>query len=99
MKDRILTLHPAGKSGVTIERAKYDQIKSAILTSLQEVEVLGFKDLGQMVKIKLAGKFNGSISWYYTTVKLDLEARGMIERVPNKTPQLLRLQKQESRLA
>ncbi|MFW9802882.1 MAG: DUF6958 family protein [Candidatus Thorarchaeota archaeon] len=95
MNDRILTLHPAGKSGVNIERAKYDQIKSAILTSLQEVEVLGFKDLREMVQSKLSSKFNGSISWYYTTVKLDLEARGLIERVPDKTPQLLRLRKHD----
>ena len=29
--------------------------------------------------------------WYLTTVKLDLEARNIIERIPNKSPQQLRL--------
>ena len=40
---------------------------------------------------QLDGNFDGSIGWYVTTVKLDLEARGVIERVPNVTPQQLRL--------
>lgn len=42
------------------------------------------KDLTEEVRHKLAGHFDGSISWYVTTVKLDLEARGMTERVPRK---------------
>ncbi|MHA2005422.1 MAG: DUF6958 family protein [Candidatus Thorarchaeota archaeon] len=95
MPDRILTLHPSGKNGVNIELIKYNQIKSAILESIQEVEAIGFKDLRNTVRTRLEGAFDGSISWYYTTVKLDLEARGIIERVPNKTPQLLRLRKQD----
>jgi hypothetical protein len=31
-----------------------------------------------------------SVGWYVTTVKLDLEARKRIERVPGSNPQLLR---------
>ena len=31
-----------------------------------------------------------SVGWYATTVKLDLEARGLIERVPDARPQRLR---------
>ena len=38
-------------------------------------------------------KFDGSISWYVTTIKLDLEARGIIERIPKKRPQTLKLNK------
>ncbi len=33
--------------------------------------------------------FDGSVMWYYTTVKLDLEARGEIRRVPGSRPQLI----------
>jgi hypothetical protein len=95
MTERILTLHPEGKSGVKIDRHKYDQIKSAIIESLEAGEEMQFKELRRVVLHKLEGSFEGSISWYYTTVKLDLEARGQIERVSNKTPQMLRLRRQD----
>jgi hypothetical protein len=32
----------------------------------------------------------GSVTWYTVTVKLDLEARGEIERVPRSRPQRVR---------
>ncbi len=35
--------------------------------------------------------FEGSIRWYVETVKLDLESCGLVERLPNTRPQLLRL--------
>ena len=36
MKDeRILTLHPEGKKGVSILRSKYDPVRSAMLKSLR----------------------------------------------------------------
>jgi len=38
----------------------------------------------------LKGKFSGNISWYAETVKLDLEARKIIERTSSK-PQKYRL--------
>jgi hypothetical protein len=93
MTERILTLHPEGKEGVNIEKVKYDQVKSAILETLQGIEEMSFNRLGKEVKAKLSGSFEGSVSWYYTTVKLDLEARGLIERIPDQKPQLLRLTK------
>ena len=40
------------------------------------------------------GKFKGSIGWYYTTVKLDLEARGIIIVDRTKSPQLMCLSKE-----
>ena len=51
---------------------------------IQEELHNGRKDLTEEVRHKLAGHFDGSISWYVTTAKLDLEARGMTERVPKK---------------
>jgi hypothetical protein len=36
-------------------------------------------------------EFRGSIGWYTTIIKLDLEARGLIELIPDKKPQHLRL--------
>jgi hypothetical protein len=40
---------------------------------------------------KFIQEFRGSIGWYTTIVKLDLEARRLIERIPDKKPQHLRL--------
>ena len=92
MEDRIMTLHPdPQKEGVNIDRKKYEQIRSAILTALEEHGQLSFKELSNTVNQQLSGQFDGSISWYVTTVKLDLEARGEVERIPGSKPQTLRI--------
>ena len=93
-EEKILTLHPEpGKSGVNISRRKYDAIRQAIVDTIQEQGEVTFKGLTQDVRAKLEDAFEGSVSWYVTTVKLDLEARGVIERVPKSQPQRLRLVK------
>ena len=87
-----MTRHPdPGKSGVNISRQKYDAIRVAILDAIRARGEITFTELTQDVRIRLEGTFEGSISWYVTTVKLDLEARGLIERVPKSRPQRLRL--------
>jgi len=92
MEEKIMTRHPdPGKSGVNISRQKYDAIRAATLDAIGARGEITFKDLTQNVRTGLADRFDGSISWYVTTVKLDLEARGLIERVPKSRPQRLRL--------
>ena len=91
MTDRIMTLHPQGKSGVNIDREKYETMRHAILDSVQDDGEITFTELTEDVRRKLEGKFDGSINWYVTTVKLDLEARGVIERIPKSSPQRLRM--------
>ena len=88
---KVMTLHPEGKSGVNISRAKYDQMRDTILSVLDERHQMTSSDLGAEVASRLEGQFEGSISWYYTTVKLDLEARGLVERVDRGSPQRIRL--------
>ena len=56
---------------------------------LQEKGEMTFYGLNDEVGRQLEGNFEGSIGWYVTTVKLDLEARGVIERF-GKGPQRLR---------
>ena len=89
MSEKILTLHPAGKAGVNIDKQKYDTVREAIILSLREHDTLSFGELTAEVRKRLEGTFAGSISWYVTTVKLDLEARGEIARVPKSSPQRL----------
>ena len=93
MSERIMTLHPAGKEGVNIDQQKYQTIKQAILVSIEERGEIPFSELSATVEANLAEPFSGSIGWYTTTVKLDLEARGLVERIPGRSPQVLRLVK------
>ena len=91
MKDMILTLHPEKKKGVNISREKYEIIRKAVLATLNVKKEMTFTDLSHAVEKQVNGTFEGSVRWYVTTVKLDLEARGEIKRVQNSRPQLVRL--------
>jgi len=85
----------------TLNRKKYVVVKDAILAALSEnsnPEGLEFSQLEEKVGKYLAGQGvpnnmfpkPGSIRWYTKAVQLDLEARNIIERVPNKVPIQLR---------
>ena len=87
----IRTLHPEKKQGVNISREKYEMIRKAILCVLQEKKEITFMSLSRAVEKEVNGNFDGSVMWYVTTVKLDMEARGEVKRVPNSRPQLVRL--------
>lgn len=80
MTERVLTLHPEGKEGVNVSLEKYEAVREAILTVVDERGEVGFRELVDTVRGRLAGDFHGSVSWYATTVKLDLEARGELVR-------------------
>ncbi len=89
--ERIQTLHPEqGKRGVHIARDKYEAVRAAILDSLA-AGPMALTTLFEAVGERLGPGFEGSPGWYTMSVKLDLEARGVIERVPKASPQMLRL--------
>ena len=91
MKDMVKTLHPEKKQGVNISREKYEIIRKAIMSEMRTNKEMTFMKLSRAVEKEVRGKFDGSVMWYVTTVKLDLEARGELCRVPNSRPQLVRL--------
>ena len=91
MEERIMTRHPQGKSGVNISRRKYETMRDAIVDALAASGPMTHTDLVKDVETRLAGGFEGSVKWYLETVKLDLEAGGVVERVPGSRPQRLRL--------
>ena len=91
MKDKIRTLHPEKKQGVNISKEKYDVIRKGILCVMQTEKEITFMKLSRAVEKEVNGTFDGSVTWYVTTVKLDMEARGEIRRVPNSRPQLVKL--------
>ncbi|MEO1448661.1 MAG: hypothetical protein AAFV07_03990, partial [Bacteroidota bacterium] len=88
---QIMTLHPEGKQGVNILQRRYDVMRDFLLETIDQSGEISFGDLTQAAKAGLNGKFDGSIGWYVTTVKLDLEARQLIERIPGSSPQMIRM--------
>jgi hypothetical protein len=92
---KVQTRHPTpGKAMPRIDRAVYGAFRQAILEAVPASgDGLPFRELAPRVASLLprtAREQIGSVSWYATTVKLDLEARGEIERVPGSRPQRLR---------
>jgi hypothetical protein len=83
-----------------LKEEKYTIIKDAILSVLgpPEKPEFTFDQLSKKVKSFLeAGDTDmslfpkpGSVRWYTKTVQLDLEARGLIERIPKSSPMKLK---------
>jgi len=87
-----LTIHPEPKKqGVRIEKEKYDVVRNAILENLRVYGPITFTRLGNLLEEQMIKNFDGSVMWYYTTVKLDMEARGEIRRVPDSRTQVLEI--------
>jgi len=74
-----------GKSGKNIDKQKYETLKKAILSALQNKE-LTHTELFDRLNKSLQGEFSGNISWYAETTKLDLEARKIVQRTSTKPP-------------
>ena len=95
-EEKVLCETPTpGKQPTRIDRWKYDLVHSAILASVpRNDEGVKFRELPGLVEEHLdpAELENlGSVSWYTTSVKLDMEVKGELERVPGSKPQRLRL--------
>lgn len=88
---KILTLHPQGKKGVNISFEKYHFIKNFIIKTLAEKGEVTFENLTDMAVKELSDRFEGKVIWYMVTVKLDLEARKIIQRIPGTSPHKLKL--------
>lgn len=91
--DKIMTLHPQGKKGVNILRRRYDVIKNYILDAITKEGEISYESLSDRAEKDLSATFDGKVVWYIVSVKLDLEARGIIERIPKTSPHRLRLKK------
>jgi hypothetical protein len=87
-----------GKQHTRIDKWKYDLVHAAILASIPaDDNGVEFSELPQLVADYISSddlKRLGSVSWYTTTVKLDMEVKGQLDRIPGSKPQRLRLTKQ-----
>lgn len=93
--EKIQTLHPiSGKTNKRISLEKYEVIRENITAILMEKEMT-HTELMEILYVRLKDTFDGGVQWYGETVKLDLEARKIIERVGTK-PELYRFAGPES---
>ena len=79
LEETILTLHPRGKKGVNILRRRYDLAAAAVLDTLREHGEMGAMELYEAAARRLEGRLDGKPMWYAVSVKLDLEAKGVLE--------------------
>jgi len=89
--NKILTLHPQGKKGVNISLEKYNAVKKFILDKLDAHKEISYEELSDQAIKELQPTFDGKVVWYIVSVKLDLEARKIIERIPKTSPHRLRM--------
>jgi predicted DNA-binding protein (MmcQ/YjbR family) len=88
--ETIQTLHPdKNKTNKKISLEKYNTIKDNLLKVLQSNE-LTHTELMEQLYQNVKDTFIGGVQWYGETVKLDLEARKIIERTSSK-PEKYRL--------
>ena len=86
----IQTLHPQiGKTNKKISLDKYTYIREQLLMIVSESE-LTHTELMEELFSRVKNDFEGGVQWYGETVKLDLEARQIIERTKDK-PEKYRL--------
>jgi len=95
--DKVACYTPTkGRDGATrIPRWKYECVRRAIFDVLEDScdGQLPFMELADHVQEVLTSNQLaklGSLKWHVTTVKLNMEVEGELERVPRITPQTLR---------
>ena len=89
---RTRNINPA--RGFAVTREKYNPMRRAILATLPRSQAgMTFSQLVARLKPRLERKLfpkAGSVAWYAKVVQLDLEKRGLLERIPSRVPQRLR---------
>jgi len=90
--DRVVMENPnTGRTDGTIARAMYEPVRAAILEAIEEEQPLPLAQLADEVKRRTPAELwvDASVLWYTTSVKLDLEAKGLV--LKDGSPQVLRL--------
>lgn len=92
-EEKFLTLHPSGKQGTNILKRRYTLVADAMMAAIKARGTATLWELVEALEDQIGDQLDGSMPWYVTTVKLDLEARGAIERVPKTSPHQVRITK------
>lgn len=82
-----------GKQATNIPRWKFDLMRKHLLALIPDtMPGMRARQVPALMRTRLSEKELerlGSVNWHVTTVKLELEVRGEIERIPNVSPQRL----------
>jgi len=82
-----------GKQPTNIPRWKFDLLRKHMLALIPgDLPGIRVGQIPALIKTRLSSqqlKTLGSVSWHVTTVKLELEVRGEVERIANVSPQRL----------
>ncbi|MDE2935962.1 MAG: hypothetical protein OXP37_03880 [Chloroflexota bacterium] len=94
-EQRVPILNPKpGTKPVRISATRYYDLKGAMLCKLgASAQGIAFADLADACSDSISSPLweGSSLGWYVTSVKLDLEARGLIHRTSRKGRQLVHL--------
>lgn len=91
---KITVTHPDTGTERKFDAAIYEQVKAAIIQSLKGSKGKTFTELAddvvKIIRKKMPG-FKRSIPWYTISIRLDLEARGIVETFVEKGKKFNRL--------
>ena len=74
-----------------IDRIKYDTVREVIMRILRMYGSMTYSELAELVEIQLQNNFDGSITWYFSNVMMDLETSRDIRRRSISKPQLIEI--------
>lgn len=93
MTDRTPCRTPTGTSATNVPTWKFDACRAALRTALADGPVPA-KEIAERAGAHLPDDARaelGSLGWHMTTVRLEMEVRGEVERLPGVKPVTLRL--------
>jgi hypothetical protein len=76
---KINTLHPARKTGVVMHEKIYAMVSEYILQAVYEEKELTLTNLLEKAELNFSDPLEGNLAWHFLHVKLDLEARGLLQ--------------------
>jgi hypothetical protein len=82
---RIQTQQPDGSQGETMLKSTYEQVSAAVQTALNG-RALTADELVSEARVMLGGDFEGSVEVAINSVRLDLEAKNVVESVDGNQP-------------
>jgi len=88
------SIHPSltnRRKAVEISRSSFEKVFNAIIEVLSEKKEMRFSDLHRAVAVKMHATLDNSIAIYTAAIKLYMEHQGIIERIPARDQQYIRL--------